>query len=823
MTSTLAVALARRSPRAARRPRARRDRRSPGPAAHSSSIAIVDRRRDALRRQRRRRLGLGHRPGGARARRRDRRSAPRRRRRRRAATFTPAVMPRALALSPDGDDAVRHRRALRAAVRDRRRVGARSRDGRGRQRAGRRRVVAPTARRSSSRARRTARSCASTRRPRRSTRTRRRSAASRGRSRGRADGSLLVTHLFSGAASTAIDPDDDDGRARRGSIPDTAPRGDARLAHGQVARPLRRRGAARHATSCGSRTRCSAPTPRSPTLDFESHRVPVAVDPRRRRHVRDDAVDRRAGRRRASTARSPTSSRGRTRSRSPATARYALVVDTNSEDVLAVDAGDRVEAALAAAAARATCPRASRSRPTTRIAYIDERNTGDVAVVAHRSQRRPASRSPSTARRSRGSRRDPMPAQLRLGQHLFYSANSDEYPITTNHWVACATLPHGGPQRRGDVAVRAGPARHAVERRRHARHRLSVPHRRSQPGPGLLAHDQHRAGRHVRSGRAERRCSTRSPRTSTTASRCRSRRRPIPRWSRAGQAIFDERRRRLRDLPRRPALHRLGRRQPDARSRRARSLLARRRHVRDRRRSPTSRTTTSTATRAPRACSTRRRCPASRRSPPYLHDGSARDAARRARADARHDGRHHVAVRRRRGRARRVPEVAVKRACVALARARRVRRTTRRRRRRGRRVHGDVRRQLRRGRDVAPQTCAQLRGLRSTTCCSTSRSTRRARRASDDPSTSASRRRPARTRRRRSRRGRVEAALDRRRRVRVQRRRSMVVPTRQLHARARRPRRGRRARLAARSCSTSTRSTARTAAPPHTETIEVAF
>jgi hypothetical protein len=34
---------------------------------------------------------------------------------------------------------------------------------------------------------------------------------------------------------------------------------------------------------------------------------------------------------------------------------------------------------------------------------------------------------------------DPMPPELRLGQHLFFSANSDEYPITKNHWVACAS------------------------------------------------------------------------------------------------------------------------------------------------------------------------------------------------------------------------------------------------------------------------------------------------------------------------------------------------------------------------------------------------
>jgi mono/diheme cytochrome c family protein len=32
-----------------------------------------------------------------------------------------------------------------------------------------------------------------------------------------------------------------------------------------------------------------------------------------------------------------------------------------------------------------------------------------------------------------------MPATMRLGQHLFYSANSDEYAITQNHWIACAS------------------------------------------------------------------------------------------------------------------------------------------------------------------------------------------------------------------------------------------------------------------------------------------------------------------------------------------------------------------------------------------------
>jgi YVTN family beta-propeller protein len=34
---------------------------------------------------------------------------------------------------------------------------------------------------------------------------------------------------------------------------------------------------------------------------------------------------------------------------------------------------------------------------------------------------------------------DPMPADLRLGQRLFYSANSAAFPLTKNFWVACST------------------------------------------------------------------------------------------------------------------------------------------------------------------------------------------------------------------------------------------------------------------------------------------------------------------------------------------------------------------------------------------------
>src|SRR4029077_19264285 len=34
---------------------------------------------------------------------------------------------------------------------------------------------------------------------------------------------------------------------------------------------------------------------------------------------------------------------------------------------------------------------------------------------------------------------DPMPSQLRLGQRLFYTANSSEYPVTKNFWVSCSS------------------------------------------------------------------------------------------------------------------------------------------------------------------------------------------------------------------------------------------------------------------------------------------------------------------------------------------------------------------------------------------------
>ncbi len=115
--------------------------------------------------------------------------------------------------------------------------------------------------------------------------------------------------------------------------------------------------------------------------------------------------------------------------------KLAFVVDSNSEDVLVVDAERRVETQIV--------------RPLpghlpegivwsdNRI-YVLERNTEDI--VAFHVEETDAGVSltaegpafPSLAR-------DPMPANLRLGQKLFFSANSDDLPLTQNHWVACAS------------------------------------------------------------------------------------------------------------------------------------------------------------------------------------------------------------------------------------------------------------------------------------------------------------------------------------------------------------------------------------------------
>jgi cytochrome c peroxidase len=71
--------------------------------------------------------------------------------------------------------------------------------------------------------------------------------------------------------------------------------------------------------------------------------------------------------------------------------------------------------------------------------YVDERNTSDVAVLDVATGDAGSVVTVEAKTIARLSHADPMPASMRLGQHMFYSANSDELPLTQDHWVACAT------------------------------------------------------------------------------------------------------------------------------------------------------------------------------------------------------------------------------------------------------------------------------------------------------------------------------------------------------------------------------------------------
>lgn len=113
----------------------------------------------------------------------------------------------------------------------------------------------------------------------------------------------------------------------------------------------------------------------------------------------------------------------------------AFVVDTNSEDVLIIDATRRIEVGLV---------RPIPGHMPEGIVWIDgeiyvqQRNSENIAVFRVERAAGGVSVEPDGAAfASLG--HDPMPSTLRLGQRVFYSANSDDLPVTRDHWVACAT------------------------------------------------------------------------------------------------------------------------------------------------------------------------------------------------------------------------------------------------------------------------------------------------------------------------------------------------------------------------------------------------
>jgi len=130
--------------------------------------------------------------------------------------------------------------------------------------------------------------------------------------------------------------------------------------------------------------------------------------------------------------------------------RYAFIVDAASEDVLIIDATQRVEVALVR-----PLPGHQPEGVVWGLGaklFVQERDTEDVAVIdvtepalldggpeAGASTDAGALSASVEANIIGKLPTDPMPAHLRLGQHLFHSANSDEYPITSNHWASCTT------------------------------------------------------------------------------------------------------------------------------------------------------------------------------------------------------------------------------------------------------------------------------------------------------------------------------------------------------------------------------------------------
>ncbi|HVZ85979.1 MAG TPA: di-heme oxidoredictase family protein, partial [Polyangia bacterium] len=119
----------------------------------------------------------------------------------------------------------------------------------------------------------------------------------------------------------------------------------------------------------------------------------------------------------------------------------AFMTDTDSEDVLVIDAQARVEAQivrpLPGHMPEGIVWTAGAAGGAGEI-YVQERNSEDIAAFT---VSRTAGAVTLTADGApfASLNTDPMPAGLRLGQLLFFSANSDQYPLTQNHWVACAS------------------------------------------------------------------------------------------------------------------------------------------------------------------------------------------------------------------------------------------------------------------------------------------------------------------------------------------------------------------------------------------------
>ncbi|HXJ19441.1 MAG TPA: hypothetical protein VMT03_04340 [Polyangia bacterium] len=112
----------------------------------------------------------------------------------------------------------------------------------------------------------------------------------------------------------------------------------------------------------------------------------------------------------------------------------AFILDMGSEDVLILNAVTNREV-------RVVRPLAGHTPEGIVYAggeiYVQDRNSQDILAFT-------ITTSPTVKLTADGTpiptvSVDPMPATMRLGQLLFFSANSDQFPITNTHWVSCTS------------------------------------------------------------------------------------------------------------------------------------------------------------------------------------------------------------------------------------------------------------------------------------------------------------------------------------------------------------------------------------------------
>lgn len=246
--------------------------------------------------------------------------------------------------------------------------------------------------------------------------------------------SLYATHLL-GPGVTKIDPSTMTASAVS-VIPDTAPRGDKRLAHGQV-RGIYDAVPRPGSTELWTAHLLLATDTAQPSLNFESTAFAAfsilgASTGSFAQTLSINASDVAGVNGSINDVVSGPHALAFTRD-----GNYALLIDSNSADLLAIDARTRHESSLLRPLP-GKMPEGIAVSPDGKFAFVDERNSNDVAAVQldQSSGKLVMSLVGNPIPRSAA---DPMPAQLRLGQHLFYSADSSEYPITKDHWIACAS------------------------------------------------------------------------------------------------------------------------------------------------------------------------------------------------------------------------------------------------------------------------------------------------------------------------------------------------------------------------------------------------